>query len=90
MGLTIKMLIREYCLAKIASIVGAGPVVNSQMGFDILVYKDCVLYPMEYCQNANYSQALSLSKNKLKEQLLKLHLIKFIHMDIKEDNICFS
>lgn len=60
------------------------------MGFDLMIYNDCVAYAMEYCQNSNYVQPFALSRYQLQSKLLKMHAIKFIHMDIKEDNICFS
>lgn len=86
----VKEVINEYCMAKLASAIGVGPIVNRQMGFEILIYKDCIAYPMECCQNRKYVRTIMSEGEKLKEKLLRMHEMRFIHMDIKDINICFS
>jgi hypothetical protein len=82
--------LKEYCLSKLASAVGAGPTVRGQMGFDLLFYSDCIAYPMEYCQNSNYDCSFAECAEGLRGKLQRLHAIRLLHLDIKDDNICFS
>jgi hypothetical protein len=60
------------------------------MGFDIIVYNDCVGYAMEYCQHDRYDFAFGSSEAGLKQKLLRMHSFQFMHLDIKDDNICYS
>lgn len=39
------MAIKEYCLLKIASILGVGPKLKNLFGFDLVVYDECI----EFC-----------------------------------------
>jgi hypothetical protein len=48
MAMTIKLLLREYCMSKIASALEVGPKIGNKMGFELLIYTDCAAFAMEY------------------------------------------
>jgi tRNA A-37 threonylcarbamoyl transferase component Bud32 len=57
-------------------------------GFDLLIYKDCIEFSMEFCRR-QLEAGPRLGKD-LKLALRNLHSLKMIHFDIKPENICFS
>jgi hypothetical protein len=50
MGPLFKLVLREYCLLKIASILEAGPIMEPIFGYDIVIYDDCIEISMELCK----------------------------------------
>ena len=45
----LKNAIEEYCILKLASHLKVGPKVHGIMGYDIVVYFDCIEFSMEMC-----------------------------------------
>lgn len=79
------MAIKELFLFKIASALKTGPCVRNYLGFDLLLYRDCVEFAMERC-----SEAREGIKEDLNRALRINHLFKLMHLDIKPDNIGYS
>lgn len=48
-GKVILMAIREIFLMKIAHLVGFGPHLHSELGYDLIIYETCVEIFMEEC-----------------------------------------
>ncbi len=47
----LKQSLLEYLLLNIAAAINAGPQIVKIFGFDLLVFKDSIVFSMEYCNN---------------------------------------
>jgi tRNA A-37 threonylcarbamoyl transferase component Bud32 len=74
-------------MGKIAWMLGSGPEVNNFQGFDILVFKDCIEFAMEYCETT--VELGEKAARDLRRALLHNHLFQLIHFDIKLENVCY-
>jgi serine/threonine protein kinase len=72
----------------IASALRIGPKVIKTFGFDIVVYRECLCFSMEFCDMGYYS--VGGIEHELKAKLHLLHSLNIVHMDIKPENITFS
>jgi serine/threonine protein kinase len=84
----IEAVIKECSLLKISSVLKCAPAVGRGIGFDILVYDDCIQFLMEKglkVTSLNKKDSLDLFNC-----LAKLHAFKIIHFDIKPPNICYN
>jgi serine/threonine protein kinase len=71
--------VMEYFLLKVASILEVGPSMSSPFGFDLVIYRNCIEFTMEFCK---YSPSEYLEID-LKTAMHKLHNLRIIHFDIK-------
>lgn len=82
------MAIKEYCLLKIASILGVGPKLNNMFGFDLVVYDECIEFCMEEC--TLFDTITERQSEDLTRKMQILHELQIVHLDIKPQNILFS
>lgn len=85
-GIYRKRAVKEWFLAKIASAAEIGPKVMSSMGFDVLMYSDCVEFALEVCK----PPTPNINSKVLYWNLAVLHRLGLVHLDIKPDNIMLS
>jgi hypothetical protein len=55
-------IVKEYSFLKIAGVLGIGPKANQIMGFDFVVYPDCIEFSMERCLEIK-----QMDENKMKK-----------------------
>lgn len=79
-------MVKECFLLKIASALKVGPSAQSIFGFDLLAYKNCFDFSMEFCEPASFTNA----SHSLRSSLNILHHFNIVHLDIKPENIAFS
>ena len=85
---TFPKVIKEWCILKICSIINCCPRVDLYLGFDVIVYTDCIQYAME--QGQPIERMKPQYANILKEKLRTMHQLNIIHCDIKPENIVMS
>jgi serine/threonine protein kinase len=78
----------EYLSLLIITKLQSGPKMPKIFGFDLLIYKDCIEFSMEFCRH-RLKTGEKLEED-LKLALRNLHSLKIIHFDIKPENICLS
>lgn len=74
-----KNTLAEYFVMKIASILEVGPMIKPPFGFDIIIYRNCLEFTMEFCPCIEKDSL----ESDLKIALSKLHVLRLIHYDIK-------
>lgn len=83
----------EYGFLKVCSMLKIGPNVPTDIGFDVICYRDCLEYFMEKCEPYPH-QVDTLGQEKiatnLKERMGRMHRYHLCHKDIKPANILFS
>ena len=67
-------------MLRVASALDCAPKIDKVFGFDMLMYQECIEFPMEVCQNAH---KLRFNTEEIYEKLAILHKVKIIHQDIK-------
>jgi hypothetical protein len=81
----------EYCLMKLASHLKVGPQLHERMGYEVVVYRDCIEFAMEYCEEISFHyQPKEEELHQLKASLLQMHQARLVHLDIKHENLCYS
>lgn len=89
----VKSLLLEYGFLKLCSLLKIGPQVSTDIGFDLICYRNCVEFFMERCEPSSYRpegfsrERLAL---RLKECLGLMHRYHLCHKDIKPQNVLFS
>ena len=79
--------IEEYFLLRVASALDCAPKIDKVFGFDMLMYQECIEFPMEVCLNKDKNP---INTDEMYQILDILHRLKIVHQDIKPDNIMFS
>ena len=82
------MAIKEWAILKICSVLQCSPHIENYLGFDLIIYEDCIQFAMEKGEPVNDIE--ETQGKLLKEQLRIMHEFKIIHFDIKPENIVFS
>ena len=78
----------EYLVFLMAARLKCGPAMPRLFAFDLLVFRNCIEFSMEFCSHRlRPGPALAAD---LTAALRSLHGINVIHFDIKPENICFS
>ena len=84
----------EYALARVCSLLGVGPKLKRDIGFDLVCYRDCIEFFMEKCvpvctkiASYGWNEADSL---RLKYCVRVMHCHQLIHRDIKPANVIWS
>lgn len=80
---------KEFFITCLADELGVGPRVFPVFGYDIIITEGCVMFAMEKCEPIKPNSVGSF-KREMEESLQKMHSHKFVHLDIKKQNICFS
>jgi serine/threonine protein kinase len=73
--------------------LGIGPKIKLDMGFDVVCYRNCIEFYMERCDSfAHHFSISSYDKiqRRLKYCMAVMHEFRLIHKDIKPHNILFS
>lgn len=81
--------VKEFFIYDMMSALQVGPKILRKNGFDFIIFQNCLEFEMEKCdslRNEHYDQM----KKDLKENLLKMHSLQFVHCDIKPANIMMS
>lgn len=47
---TFRNAISEFFILKIASALQVGPFIHSPFGFDLIIYRNCIEFAMEFCR----------------------------------------
>ena len=79
--------IEEYFLLRVASALGCAPRIDKIFGFDMLMYQECIEFPMEVCLKVDKNP---INTDEIYQSLAIFHKLKIVHQDIKPDNIMFS
>lgn len=89
----VRSVLLEYGFLKLCSMLKIGPDVPTDIGFDVICYRNCMEFFMERCDPYPY-RAGSFSHEKvalrLKECLRLMHRYHLCHKDIKPANVLFS
>lgn len=73
--------------------LGIGPEYHLLMGFDLILFDDCIEFYMEKCSKYDYrpnEHSFDQIKLSLKKRVRAMHMICFTHKDIKPENILYS
>lgn len=84
------MAFKEYFILRIASALKIGPNLNRSLGFDMFLYDNCIEFAIEECIHLSNIQITSNLIEKLKNNLLDLHKLQIVHLDIKPENLMYS
>lgn len=82
------MALREVTLMKIAAALRVGPDVGGFLGFDLVAFRDSVVFAMEKCERVESVQREDAQG--LRQSLFLMHGAGLVHFDIKPDNVMFS
>jgi serine/threonine protein kinase len=69
---------------KICSMMGIGPRVALEHGYDLVCYNDCVEFQMELCEEVGLCIDPRVYEADIKRCLGVLHSLKIVHRDIKK------
>jgi serine/threonine protein kinase len=81
-------IVHEWAMHRICSALQCAPNIHKILGFDLIIYQDCVQYITERGQRLKQIRSELLEE--LKDELRLMHKLKIIHFDIKPDNIVYS
>ena len=59
-------MIQEYAIAKVCSALGIAPQIKTDVGFDLVCYRDCIEFYTERCWPATKTRVASDTTNRLK------------------------
>lgn len=82
-------MLQEYCILKIAGLLGIAPRVRHGKGFDLVLYNNGIEFAMELCKPYYYFSGTDFTQS-FTEMLCKLHWLHIIHKDIKPENLFCS
>ena len=75
-------------MTKIIHCLGCGPTISNQLGFDLFVYDDAVVFAMGEVQTLIEVEDLKgYNWESLIEKMKILHYFHIIHFDVKPENI---
>ena len=74
-------------MLRVASALDCAPKIDRIFGFDMLMYKECIEFPMEVCQKTEKNP---FETEEIYKNLAIFHRLKIVHQDIKPENIMFS
>jgi hypothetical protein len=80
--------VKEWSILRVSAALECSPLIEQQLGFDIVVYDDCLQYATE--RGHALPQLTLREAQLLKEELVLLHRLRVIHSDVKPENIVFS
>lgn len=83
-------MIVECAIAKVCSMLGVGPKMKLDIGFDLVCYRDCIEFYMEKCEAVTDHWKGEVSAERLKYCLSVMHQQRIIHRDVKPANIVWS
>ena len=91
--------IKECCITRVCGVFEIGPRPVKSMGFDLVIYENCIDFCIEKCEELNYEKltekverkrAVILFRKEMKSMLSIMRKIHLVHCDIKPENILKS
>jgi hypothetical protein len=73
--------VREFSILKICAAMGCAPLLDGFLGFDIVVYDDCLQYVME--RGKPFGDMSAEHRAGLRSRLQLMHDFRIVHLDIK-------
>jgi serine/threonine protein kinase len=86
----VERVIVEYAIAKVCSMLGIAPQIKTDIGFDLVCYRDCIEFYMERCWPSAGLSSKGDIEDRLKYCVAVMHEHRLIHRDIKPANIVWS
>lgn len=90
----VKEVLVEYAFARVLAMLGVGPRLKRDIGFDLVCYRDCIEFFMEKCEPIQVHTATNkwseADSRRLKYCVRVIHCHQLIHRDIKPANIVWS
>lgn len=86
----VELVVVECAIAKVCSMLGVGPKIKLDVGFDLVCYRDCIEFFMERCEPVAEHWEEEVSVERLKYCLAVMHQQRLIHRDVKPGNIVWS
>lgn len=89
---SLELALCEVFMMKLASCLEVGPHFRSIMGYDAIIFEDCLQVGMEFCKTDYGEEQVEQYRNSrnLFQCLKTMHTLGFYHGDIKYDNIGWS
>ena len=85
---TFEGVVKEFTILKICSAMGCAPRLERCLGFDIVVYDDCLQYAME--RGRPFAEMTSEHRAGLCSRLRLMHDFGIVHIDVKPENVVWS
>jgi serine/threonine protein kinase len=81
----IEDLLREVAISKVCSLFGIGPIVYTDIPYDLVVYNDGIQFHLERCLTLSQCQPHQINSltSDLKFCLSVLHSLHIVHKDVK-------
>lgn len=86
----VQKVIIEYAIAKVCSMLGVAPQVKTDIGFDLVCYRDCIEFYMERCWPSATAAVPPNASQRLKYCVAVMHEHRIIHRDLKPANVVWS
>jgi hypothetical protein len=89
----VKLAVIECGFAKVCSLLGIGPKIKLEMGFDLVCNRTSIEFYMERCEQVGYCPkgvSIETIHKRLRYCVAVLHKHRLIHKDIKPNNMVYS
>ena len=80
--------LKECLLIHIAAALEVGPHKSAVFGFDLVAFRDEIVFCMEFCDGIRTISEHDVKQ--IKQKLKTLHRLRIVHLDIKPENLGFS
>jgi serine/threonine protein kinase len=85
---TFEKAVKEYSILKICAAMGCAPRLEGCLGFDVVVYDDCLQYAME--RGRPFAEMTPELRAGLRQRLRLMHDFGIVHTDVKPENVVWS